>query len=78
MSTDISIPSVIHTAAESLAQRLGVSVSALYEAALAAYLNAHPAEEVTEALNRVYDAEPSAMDTTLVRVQLQSVGGRAW
>ena len=78
MSTNISIPSLIHTAAERLAQRLGMSVSELYEAALAAYINAYPEEEVTEALNRVYDAEPSAMDAALVRVQVQSIGDGAW
>ena len=55
-----------------IAQRLGISVSALYEAALAAYLHAHWGQEVTEALDRIYASEPSAMGTALVRVQLCS------
>ena len=49
MSTNIKIPSSLHEAAEQLAQRLGVSLSELYAAALTAYIFSRQEEEVTEA-----------------------------
>jgi predicted RecB family endonuclease len=78
MKTNISIPNPIHEAAEQLAQTLGVSLSDLYTAALTAYVTAHQREEVTEALNRVYEREPSTIEPGLVTIQLASVGGETW
>ncbi len=77
MRTDISIPNPIYEAAEQLAQRLGMSLSELYTVALAAYVTAHR-EEVTEALNRVYEMESSTIEPVLIRVQLASIGGETW
>ena len=77
MKADISIPNPIYEAAEQLAQRLGMSLSELYTAALTAYVTAHQ-EEVTEALNRVYETESSTIEPVLVRIQLASVGGETW
>ena len=78
MKTDISIPSPILEAAEQVARSLGMSLSELYTAALTAYVIAHQRGEVTAALNRVYDTEPSTMEPGLVNIQLASVGGEAW
>jgi hypothetical protein len=78
MKADISIPSPIHEASEQLAQTLGMSLSELYTAALTAYVIAHQRGKVTEALNRVYDTEPSTMEPGLVNIQLASVGGETW
>jgi predicted RNA binding protein YcfA (HicA-like mRNA interferase family) len=61
-----------------LAQSFGMSPSELFEAALAAYIVAHAGEEVTDALNRVYETENSAIEPSMIRVQLVSVGGEAW
>lgn len=77
MKADISIPNPIYEAAEQLAQRLGMSLSELYTAALTAYVTAHQ-EGVTEALNRVYETESSTIEPVLVRIQLASVGGETW
>ena len=78
MKADISIPNPVYEAAEQLAQRLGVSLSELYTAALTAYVTAHQRGVVTEILNQVYATEPSTPEPDLVNVQLASVGGEAW
>ena len=78
MKADISIREPVYQTAEHLAQRLGMSLSELFEAALSAYVVAHQGEEVTEALNRVYETEISAMEPSMIKVQLVSVGGEAW
>jgi hypothetical protein len=66
MKTNISIPNAIYEQAEQLAQTLGMSLSELYAAALAAYVAAHRRTEVTKALNRAYETEPSAIEPELV------------
>jgi hypothetical protein len=78
MKADISIPNPVYEAAEQLAQRLGVSLSEVYTAALTAYVTAHQRGAVTEILNQVYATEPSTLEPDLVNVQLASVGGEAW
>ncbi|MGA9351906.1 MAG: ChpI protein [Anaerolineae bacterium] len=74
MKAEIAIPRPISEAAEQLAQTLGMSLSELYTAAVAAYVTAHQRSEITETLNRVYATEPSAMDPAWVHIQLASVG----
>ena len=78
MKADVSIPNPVFRAAEQLAQSLGISLSDLYTAALTAYVTTHHNGDVTEALNRVYESESSAMDPVLVRIQLTSVGEVTW
>jgi hypothetical protein len=78
MKADISIPNPVYEAAEQLAQRLGMSLSELYTAALTAYVTAHQKGDVTEALNRVYETESSTIEPGLVNIQLASVGGETW
>ena len=78
MKSDVSVPASIHAAAEQLACTLGVSLSDLYTAALVAYVGAHQREDVTEALDRVYAAEPSAIEAGLVSLQIASVGFEPW
>jgi hypothetical protein len=75
MEANIRIPHPIYVAAEQLAQKLGVSLSELYTAALTAYVTAHQNGEVTAALNRVCETESSAIEPGLVHIQLASVGG---
>jgi len=75
MKADIFIPSPIVEAAEQLAQRLGMSLSEFYTAALAAYVAACQRNDVTEALNRIYEAEPSAIDSLWVKIQVASLAG---
>ena len=78
MQTTITIPNPIYEAAEQLAEKLDLSLSDLYTIALTAYVTAHRPEDVTDALNRVYENEPSAMDDGLMHLQLASIGGEEW
>ena len=73
MKANVTIPNPIHKAAEQLAQTLGVSLSDLYTAALSTYVTSHQDGSATAALNRVYEKESSAIDPTLVRIQVTSL-----
>jgi hypothetical protein len=77
MMADISIPGPISEAAQQQAQRLGISLSEFYTSALAAYVAACQRNDVTEALNRIYETEPSAIDSLWVKVQVASLAGEA-
>lgn len=73
MKTAISLPDALFTSADALAERLGMSRSQLYQAALAEYLAKHQTRKVTERLNTVYAARSSKLDTKLGRMQGRSV-----
>ena len=75
MQTTVSIPNPIFEASERLSQRLGLSRSELYIAAITAYLKAHRKSKVTAALNRVYKTEASTISPVLVKMQVISVEG---
>lgn len=55
-----------------------MSLSELYTVALSAYVNAHQMENVTEALNRVYERESSTLEPGLVALQVASIGDETW
>jgi len=76
MKTDISIPNPIFKSAQRLAKKLGISLSELYTAALSEYVTTH--ENVTEALNQIYEAESSEMEPELVQIQMASVDEETW
>lgn len=69
MKTAISIPDPIFEQADQLAHRLGISRSELYASAVQAYVEAHRAESITEALNRVYSQEDSSLDPVVAALQ---------
>lgn len=76
MKIDISIPNPIFKSAERLAEKLGVSLSELYAAALFEYVATH--ENVTEILNQVYEVESSEMELELVQIQIASIDCKNW
>ena len=78
MKTTMTILNPIDEAAKQLAQRLDVSMCDLYTVALTAYVTAHKREEVTEALNRVYETKSSTIEPEMVHLQLASTGGASW
>jgi len=78
VNANIAIPRPIFEVSEQLAQQFGMSRSELYSAALTAYAQVHQKQAVTELLNRVYEAEPSAMEPALVQIQVASIGGGPW
>jgi hypothetical protein len=78
MKSDISIPNPVFHAAENLARKMGVSLSELYTAALNAYVAEHQKEDVTDALNRVLETEPSSVEPEMVKMLVMSIGGEEW
>lgn len=61
-----------------MAQKLGISLSDLYTAALTTYVMTHHNYEVTKQLNEVYNAEESAIEPMLVELQVASLGDEQW
>ena len=78
MKSDISIPNVVFHAAESLAKKMGVSLSELYTAALNAYVAEHQKENITETLDQVYAEEDSGLESELVQMQVVSLDSEEW
>jgi metal-responsive CopG/Arc/MetJ family transcriptional regulator len=74
MKTDVSLPDPLFEAADDFAKHLGISRSELYATAIAEYLRAHQREAVTEALNRIYEQEPSGLDPVIAAIQSASLG----
>ena len=67
MKTDISIPNPLFEAATELAQKLDMSLSELYTAALAVYIATYENEDVTAPLNEVYEAAKNDKTSSATR-----------
>ncbi len=80
MKTAVSIPDPVFRNAEALASRLGVSRSQLYAQALAALVELHREDLVTERLNAVYGGEAgnAGLDAESAALQRASVEGGRW
>lgn len=78
MKTAISIPDDLFAVAEAASKRLGVSRSHFYARAVAAYLEEHAADGVTEKLNEVYANVPSHLDPLLERMQWSTLPPNEW
>jgi len=78
MKTTISIPDRVFHAAEEAAARLSMSRSELYTRAVEAFLEAHPAVDVTEKLNEVYSENRSALDAGRAEMQRLSLPDDPW
>ena len=78
MKIAISVPDEVFEAGEHLARQLGVSRSQLYSDALATYLSARGAQEVTARLNAIFALQPADLDPALKRAQLKTLADEAW
>jgi metal-responsive CopG/Arc/MetJ family transcriptional regulator len=78
MKTAISIPDELFEAADELARRLGVTRSEIYQRAVRRFVEEHSNDEITEALNRVYDGVDSTLDPVLAAMQFASLGDEEW
>lgn len=78
MKTAISIPDRIYEAADELARRLGLSRSELYSRAVAAFVEQHRGEGVTEALDRFYAERERESDPMLDQLQEQALRRVEW
>jgi metal-responsive CopG/Arc/MetJ family transcriptional regulator len=78
MKTAISIPDDLFAAAEAASRRLGLSRSQLFRKAIAAYLEAHGTEGVTEKLNEIYTDDVVTLDPVLERLQFSVLDRESW
>lgn len=80
MKTAISIPDPLFDAAESLAARLGISRSELYQRAVREFIKRHRHDLVTERLDAVYGAEDavSTLDPVLRELQAETLLDEDW
>lgn len=78
MNTATSLPDELFASAEALAERLGVSRSALFATAVAEFLAKHQARTVTDRLTGLYAEEPGTLDPRRARAQARSVARAEW
>ena len=78
MKVAISLPDPVFRAAETLASTLRKSRSQLYAEALASYVDAHSAHDVTQRLNAVYAQESSKLDNAWLKAQARGLKREAW
>lgn len=78
MKIAISVPDEVFETGERLARQLGVSRSRLYSDALATYLSARGAQEVTARLNAIIEVHTTDLDPALNRAQLKTLVDEAW
>ena len=78
MKTAFSIPDSTLKAADSLAERLGMSRSELFRRAVEEYIESHLYDGVREALDRVYSEETSGLDERLAQMQFASLPRENW
>jgi metal-responsive CopG/Arc/MetJ family transcriptional regulator len=78
MKTAISLPDDLFDAADSLADRLGLSRSELYARAVAEYVAKHRDEDVTAQLNKVFADEASGLHPSLRGAQTRSLRSSEW
>ena len=72
------MPDELFRAAERVAKRLGLSRSELYRRAVAAFLERHSEDAVTESLNAVYADLDSRVNSSLLRAQIASLDQDDW
>lgn len=73
MKVAISIPNPIFEAAERIAERLSMSRSQLYSRAVEDFVKTHRGEDIKEALEAVYGAEPSELDPVMEQLQFEAL-----
>ncbi|WP_446008455.1 ChpI protein [Candidatus Electrothrix sp.] len=78
MKTAISIPDKLFCAADQYAKQHGFSRSRLYAKALATFLEQHPADHITDQLNKVYPGESSQLDQIAFDMQINTIEKEEW
>jgi metal-responsive CopG/Arc/MetJ family transcriptional regulator len=73
MKVAVSVPDEVFKEAEKVSKRLRVSRSRLYAQALEEFVQKHQKKGVRAALDEVYEAEPSDVDTVLADLQARAL-----
>jgi metal-responsive CopG/Arc/MetJ family transcriptional regulator len=74
MKTAISLPDDLFASTDALAERLGMSRSALIAAALTEFIAKHRSTKISERLNAVYGTEESRVAEPLRAAQRRAIG----
>lgn len=78
MKTAVSLPDDLFARAESLANRLGLTRSGLYAAAIEDFIARHQAKRVAERLDAVYASELSDVDVPIASAQRRVLKRADW
>ena len=78
MKTAISIPDPIFQAADSQANRLGVSRSEFYAKAIEAFIEKNKNQDVTARLNQIFTSESNTLEDGYYKLQTQSLNREEW
>lgn len=78
MKTAVSIPDPVFRAADELAQRLGMSRSGLFAAAVRKYVEEHDDDAITAKVDEVLSREPSSLAPELQSIQARSIPREPW
>jgi|APSaa5957512535_1039671.scaffolds.fasta_scaffold136656_2 metal-responsive CopG/Arc/MetJ family transcriptional regulator len=78
MKTAISIPDPVFQAADVMANKLGMSRSQLFTAAMSEYMKLHKYDDVTEALNKIYSNTEESIDDDILLMQSHSIQKEEW
>ena len=78
MKVAISLPDPVFYAAEQLASALNKPRSQLYAEAVAEYVGAHGARDITQRLNLVHAIQPSTIEPAMAAAQGRVLGDEAW
>ena len=78
MKIAISVPDLIHRAADQAARRMRVPRSQFYARAVEAYLKQTAREDITARLNAVYADEPSEPDAFLKAASRATIRRMKW
>ena len=78
MKTAISIPDKLFAAADQYAKNHGFSRSNLYSKAIAQFLEHHPADHITNQLNKVYKGKKSKLNSIVASLQFHSIEKEEW
>ncbi len=74
MKTAVSIPDSLFEAADTLAERMGISRSLLYQRAVEQYLKAQGQDVIRESLDEVYGSEDTGrLDPAIEFLQERSI-----
>jgi len=78
LKTAISIPEDIYRDAEDAAKKLGMTLSRLYSAAVADFLNRYRKDDIKAKLNKVHAAGSPGVDPALAAMQFASMPKEEW
>jgi len=78
MKTAISISDKLFKIAEETAKKYGISRSNLFSKAIEEFINTHNPQDITNALNNIYENLNSQIDKAILEMQINSIEQEDW